>query len=146
MCRHDHGLTWTEFQNLTLGQLEALEERRMIAVRHARFNAGLVATILYNSRPGIEDPIEVWDFLPGFERDQENIEKEKTLRSVRQGVYVAFTRMGHITVEQARKEAAAMVDRMTTAGTEDADAIVREVFEEVIQQPFEIPEEPVTRA
>ena len=124
---------------MTLPQLEALEERRMIAVRHARFNAGLIASTIYNAhRGGDSDPIEVWDFLPGYERDPEEIEQEKLQRSTRQGVLVAFSRMQGKTVEQVRVEAVKMVARMTESGVTDAEYMVREAFQEVIQQPFEV--------
>lgn len=109
----------------------------MVSVRYARFNAGLMATILYNSRPGIEEPIEVWDFIPGYSRDPDEVEADKMRRSIKDGVITAFTRMSNRTLGQVRHEAAAMIQRMTEAGTEDAEAIVREVFEQVIRQPFE---------
>lgn len=134
LCRRDHGLTWPEFEALTLAQLEALEERRVIEIRHARFNTGLLASIIYNANRSAEsEPLEVWDFVPGFARDPEEIEADKLRQSVRNGVLVAFTRMGKRTVSQVRAEAAAMIERMKAAGTEDAEQIVREVFEEVLK-------------
>jgi hypothetical protein len=137
VCRHDHGLSWAEFQSLTLPQLEALEERRMVGIRYARFNAGLLASTYYNAhRSEDSEPLEVWDFLPGFERDPAEVEREKMRRSVKHGVRVAFGQMGTMTVERARQVAASMIRNMEENGTEDADAIVREVFEEVIQQPY----------
>ena len=125
--------------DLTLPEFEALEERRMVGVRHARFNAGLITATYYNAhRSEDTEPLEVWDFIPGFEREPGEIEREKLQRSIRSGVLVAFTRMGKVTVEQARLEAAAMIERMKANGTEDADALVREVFYEVIKQPYEV--------
>jgi hypothetical protein len=121
---------------LTMPQLEALEERRMIGVRYARFNAGLLATILYNARPGVDEPVEVWDFIPGFSRDSTEVEADKLRRSIKDAVGQAFIRMQNRTVEQVRQEAAAMIQRMTDAGTEDAESIVREVFEDIIKVPF----------
>ena len=110
----------------------------MVRVRHERFNAGLIASTYFNAhRSGDAEPLEVWDFVPGFERDAEDLEQDKLRRSMRAGVFTAFTRMPYVSVEQARLEAKAMVARMTDAGTEDAEAIVREVFQEVIQQPWE---------
>lgn len=139
VCRHDHGLTWSEFQALTLEQFEALEERRNVAIRHARFNAALVTTTMFNAhRSADADPLEVWDFIPGYERDQDVIERDKVTRSIRHGVLVAFTNMRGKTVEQVRGIAPTMIRSLTANGTdaEDADAIVRDAFEEVIQVPW----------
>jgi hypothetical protein len=131
-------LTWPEIEDLTLAQFEALEERRMIAVRHSRFNAGLLASLMYNANRGPDsDPLEVWDFVPGFERDTEEVEADKLRRSIRQGVLIAFSRMQNKTLQDVREEAKAMVQRMAAEGVEDADGIVREVFEDVIKQPLE---------
>ena len=109
----------------------------MVAVRYGRFNAAMIAAMLYNARPGIEDTVDVWDFIPGYAKDPQDVEREKMTRSVRQSVRVAFSRMRSMTVEQVRKEAAAMIARMQNAETADAEQIVRAVFQEVIQQPFD---------
>jgi hypothetical protein len=130
-------MTWVEFQDLTLPQLEALEERRNVSIRHARFNAGLVASMLFNAhRDKDAEPLEVWDFISGYERDAEEVEREKLRRSIKSGVVVAFTRMKGKNVEQVRAQAAAMIQSMTAAGTEGADGIVREAFEEVVRVPY----------
>lgn len=109
----------------------------MVAIRHARFNAALVAAMLYNANRGADsEGVEVWDFLPGYERDPEEVERDKKERSIRQGIRAAFANMPSVTVEKARAEAGLMVERLQANGTENAEQIVREVYEEVIQQPW----------
>ena len=120
---------------MTLPEFEALEERRMVSVRYARFNAGLLAATYYNAHRGESEPLEVWDFVPGLERSPEEKDADKLRASVRHGVLIAFSRMRG-SVEQVRAEAWAMIERMTENGTEDAEAIVRSVFQEVIKQPW----------
>jgi hypothetical protein len=140
VCRHDHGMTWDEFAGLTLPQLEALEERRMVRVRYARFNAGLVASTIYNAnRSGDSEPVEVWDFIPGYGRTEAEKEADKLQASVRQSVRVAFTRMQGKTVGAVRAEAAGMIARLVEGGTdrEEAEQLVRSTFEEVIKQPWQ---------
>lgn len=138
ICRYHHGLTWKEFQSLTLAQFEALEDRRMVDTRQARFNAALITTTIYNAnRSKDSDPLEVWDFIPGYERDQDEMDREKARQSIQQGIRVALTGMRGKTVEQVREAAKAMISNLQRNGTEDADDIVREAFEEVIQAPLE---------
>jgi hypothetical protein len=131
-------MTWPEFEGMTLAQFEALEDRRMISVRYQRYNAGLLAAILCNSHAGTDaEPVEAWDFIPGFQRNGDEVEAAKLRRSVRHGIRVAFGSMRNKTVEEVRQDARGMIERMAAAGTDDAEALVREVFEEVIQQPWE---------
>lgn len=129
MCRRDHGLTWTEFERLTLAELEALEERRAIEVRHARFNSALIASAIINSRGTSEDgePVSPFDFLAGFETDPEEAEKAKLRKSVKHAVRLAFTQMRG-TPEEVQAEKAAMITRMTDNGIEDAEELIREVY------------------
>ena len=133
MCRRDHGLTWGEFESLTLPELEALEERRTIALRHERFNAALVASALINSHRVSEDSpaVSPFDFLPGFDRDPEEEEREKTRKSVKHAVAAAFTEMRGATPEQVQAAKAQMVLGMTKSGIEDPEGLIREVFPEI---------------
>jgi hypothetical protein len=109
----------------------------MVDVRHARFNAGLITSTFFNAnRSADAEALEVWDFIPGFERNADEVEQDKLRRSVYQSVEHAFTRMHGRTVEQVRAEAVAMIKRMEGHGTQDAEGIVREAFESVIQQPY----------
>jgi hypothetical protein len=129
VCKHDHGLTWTEFQDMTLAEFEALEARRMIAVRHARFNAALIASHLYNANRGADtDAVSPFDYLPGYERSEEDIEAEKTRKSVKHAISVAFSERGFATPEAAQAEKARMILRMRATGVEDAEQLFREVF------------------
>lgn len=109
----------------------------MVAIRHARFNTGLMASIYYNAhRSGESEPIEVWDFIPGYERTAEETEEDKLRTSIRHGIVIAFSRLQG-TPEQVRAQAHKMVARMREAGTEGAEEMVREVFEEVTKQAWD---------
>jgi hypothetical protein len=129
ICRRDHGLTWTEFQDITLAQFEALEERRMIAVRHSRFNAALTASVVYNAHRGEDsEALSPFDFLPGFERDAEEEEAEKMRKSAKHAIAVAFSQMDGLSAHQVRVEKARMIHRMKLNGVEDPEELIREVF------------------
>jgi hypothetical protein len=129
LCRRDHGLTWLEFIELTLAQLEALEERRTIAVRHERFNAALITSTLINAHRSEEsDAISPFDFLAGFETDPEEVEKQKARAAIKHAIALAFTQMRGLGPEAAQKEKLAMVERMKANGVEDAEELIREVF------------------
>jgi hypothetical protein len=128
MCRRDHGLTWTEFLELTLAQLEALEERRAIAIRHDRFNAALVTSALINANRSSDSPaVSPFDFLPGFENEEED-EKQKLRRSVKHAIAIAFTQMRDKSREDVLREKAAMCERMKANGIDDPEELIREVF------------------
>lgn len=128
-CRHDHGLTWTEFQDITLAQYEALEERRMIAVRHSRFNAALTASVVFNAhRSEDSEPLSPFDFLPGFERDPDEEEAEKLRKSAKHAIAVAFSEMGELSAHNVQVEKARMIHRMKANGVEDPEELIREVF------------------
>ena len=129
MCRRDHGLTWREFQDLTLCQLEALEERRMIEIRHARFNAALITSTLYNAhRSQDSEALEVWDFIPGFDRDEDEIEADKMRRSIKHAISVAFAEMDTATAEEVQAEKVRMIARMKANGVDDPEQLIREVY------------------
>lgn len=117
---------------MTLPELEALEDRRMVAVRHARFNAALSASAVYNAHRGEDtDPLSPFDFLPGFERDPEEVEAEKSRKAVKQAVGVAFAEMKGATAEQVRAEKVRMIERMKANGIEDAEELIREVYPDI---------------
>ena len=101
----------------------------MVTLEHARFNAGLVASILYNANRGEDtDALSPFDFLHGHQRDPEEIEAEKTRRSIKHAISVAFAEMGSATPEQVQAEKARMIQRMTASGVEDAEQLIREVY------------------
>jgi hypothetical protein len=117
---------------LTLAQLEALEERRMIAVRHQRFNAALVASAIINVHRMADAPaISPFDFLAGYERDPEQEEKEKLRASVKRTIAFAFAQMFGKTLEQVQAEKIKMIDRMRDNGIEDPEGLIREVYPEL---------------
>jgi hypothetical protein len=125
-------LTWAEFEELTLAQLEALEERRAIEVRQGRFNAALITSTLINShRAEDSDPISPFDFLAGFERDEEEEERDKLRTSIKRAVALAFAQMRGLGPEAVQAEKAAMIQRMTASGVEDPEGLIREVFPEL---------------
>ena len=129
LCRSAHGVTWSEFQDLTLAQIEALEERRSIEVRHARFNAALVSSTLINlNRPSDSEPVSPFDFLAGFELEPEEEERQKLRKSVKQAVALAFTQMKGASPDAIQAEKAAMIGRMRASGIEDPEELIREVF------------------
>jgi hypothetical protein len=131
MCRRDHGLSWAEFLDITLAQLEALEERRAISIRHERFNAALITSALINAnRSADSQSVSPFDFLPGFDRPEED-EKEKIRRSVKHAIAIAFTQMKGKTREEILEEKTKMVSRMKANGIEDPEGLIREVFPEL---------------
>jgi hypothetical protein len=115
---------------MTLAQLEALEGRRRIELRHSRFNAALVASTIINSRRTEDsDAVSPFDFLPGFETSPEDTEKAKTRRSIKKGIKMSFTGQAW-TPETLQAEKARMVKQMADNGIEDPEGIIREVEEE----------------
>jgi hypothetical protein len=129
VCRREHGLNWSEFEALTLAEFEALEERRSIAIRHARFNAALVVSTLFNVNRGEDTPsMSPFDLIAGFEEDEEERERATLRRSVRQAVALAFMEMKGATPAQLQAEKMAMIARMKASGIEDPEEIIREVY------------------
>ncbi|HEX4201560.1 MAG TPA: hypothetical protein VHY59_08590, partial [Chthoniobacterales bacterium] len=117
-------MTWTEFQALTMAELEALEARRSNAIRHSRFNAALVSSAICNAnRSADSEPISPFDFIAGFERDEEDEEKEKLRRSVKKAVVLAFGQMRGKDREYILAERAKMVSRMELNGIDDPDGL-----------------------
>lgn len=130
VCRGDHGLSWAEFEDLTFAQYEALEERRTIRIRHARFDAALIVSTLYNiNRAGDMEYLSPLDFLPGFEED-EDIKRARLAR--KQAVSGVRRSLAMLPMRTTAEAVAALVVKikagLKAAGHEDADAIVTEAF------------------
>jgi hypothetical protein len=123
-------MTWEEFTGLTLAQLEALEERRSIKIRHARFNAALMTAAIFNVHRSAEtEALTPFDFLPGFERDPEEAEREFRRRAARKGLQVAMARLPNNTApEMVRELKDKMIARLKASGFEDAEEIWAEAF------------------
>jgi hypothetical protein len=127
LCRSDHGITWAEFEDLTLAQLEALEERRAVRVRHSRFNSALVASILANTnRSGDSEAVSPFDFLAGFEESDEEIGKRKLRESTKAAIRVFVANTSPDGVKESLRR---MVEKMKDGGEiDDPEELVREVF------------------
>lgn len=122
-------MTFEEFQDTTLAQIEALEERRTIAIRHNRFNVALVTSTLINTHRSPEsEPVSPFDFLSGFELDPEEEEKQKLRKSVKKAVAVALLEMKGADRETILAEVECMAERMAENGIEDPRGLIREVF------------------
>lgn len=129
LCRAEYGISCEEFQELTLAQIEALEERRAITVRHARFNAALISSTLVNlNRPPDSEALSPFDFLAGYERDPEEEERRAARNAVKKAVAIAFTEMRHLPPERIQAEKVAMIARMREDGVDDPEELIREVF------------------
>lgn len=131
LCRSDHGLSWPEFMDLTFPQFEALEERRTIRIRHERFNAALIASGLYNvNRHGDAEPLSPFDFLPGYEADEQVKEAERERKAIIRGIRQTLGRLpkGENTPERVAELVVKMKERLRANGHDDADAIMTEAF------------------
>lgn len=112
---------------MTLAQLEALEERRTIELRHARFNAALVASTLYNiNRPKDVDPLSAFDFLPGFDKDPAEIEQTKQRRAMVHNIRATFAMLPP--GANAVGLRVTMIDRLRANGHEDAEEMFTEAY------------------
>ena len=112
-----------------MAQLEALEDRRAIRIRHERYNAALLAAILINShRRENSDPLTAFDFLPGFEGDPEEREREKLHDSIKHGMRLTVARWAQsgMTPDQMREERDKMLAKMRENGVEDPEQLFRE--------------------
>jgi hypothetical protein len=124
-------MTWEEFQGVTLAQLEALEERRAIQIRHARYDAALVAAAICNQNlPVGEIAISPFDFIPGFEPDPEEREALKLRKKITRNIRYAFAKLPGATTtpEQVRELRAKMVTRLQAQGHADAEEILKEAY------------------
>jgi hypothetical protein len=127
LCRRDHGLTWAEFEALTLAQLEALDERRAIEIRHARHDAAFIVSAIYNASlgPGVE-PLSPFDFLPGFEPDPEEREREQARKAIVSSIRQTLAMLP--TPEAVRTMRDKIVTRLKAQGYTDAEDIIREAY------------------
>lgn len=120
-------MSWDEFLDLTLAELEALELRRSYELRQARYNAALITSAIFNTnRAPNSRPVSPFDFIAGFE-DPEDIEKAEKRRELKRSIALVM-------VETPRAKAAEMratlIARLKVAGHEDAEDIYLEVFKE----------------
>jgi hypothetical protein len=117
---------------LTLAQLEALEERRAIELRHKRFNSALIVSTLVNlNRSPDSDAVSPFDLIPGYDVDPEEVEADKLRRSIKHGIALAFTQMRGASAQQVQAENSRMIERMTAEGVEDPEGLINEVFPEL---------------
>ena len=101
----------------------------MIAIRRARFDAALVASVTFNANRSSEsEALEPWDFLPGFERDPEDAEKEKHLKTVKGAIKLdMMTTFGQSPDKVAAKRQQ-LIDRMRADGIPNPEAVYLECF------------------
>lgn len=123
-------MTWAEFQELTLAEYEALEERRVFELRQGRFNAALITSALINShRASVDsDAVSPYDFIGGLEQDPEDVEADKMRASVKHAIKVAFAENRAMSHEQVLAEKTRMIANMTAEGIEDPEGLFRECF------------------
>lgn len=117
---------------MTLAELEALEERRATDLRHARYNAALVASAIYNvNRAEDVEPVSPFSFIPGYEPDPVDEEQKKRRRGAVQSIRVAMSRLPDGVKPEAVVELKGkMIARLKGQGYEDAEDIMREAFPE----------------
>ena len=108
--------------------IEALEERRHIRIRHARFDAALAASAIYNvNRSRDTKPLSPFDFIGMEEKpDPEQEKRDAALR----GVLLALSRVpDSITPEAFDTLKQNMIDRLTKQGL-DGEGILKEALHE----------------
>lgn len=116
-------MSWDEFNDLTLAQLEALEERRRVQLRHDRFNAALTASAIINSNS--ETKVSPFDFVPGFEPDPRDEER----RNIKRSIATLFTRLpDNVTPAEVQALKQRTIERLKAQGIEDAVQLFHEVF------------------
>jgi hypothetical protein len=114
---------------LTLSQWEALEARRTIRLNHERFNTSVLAAMYYNAHaPQEAEKLTAFDFVPGFQRTQEEIEEEKRVTSLKQAVQAAYLKLGYCTPDKIKRHRARMLKRLEDAGVPGAAEFIAEVF------------------
>lgn len=108
---------------------EALEDRRAVSIRHARFNAALVTATLMNAHRGADsESISPFDFLAGFEVDEAEADGLKLRKSIKHAIALAFTQMKCKTPAEAQAAKATMIQNMKSSGVADPEELIREVF------------------
>jgi hypothetical protein len=123
-------LSWEEFCELTFPQFEALEERRAIQIRHARHDAAfIVATLLNVNRVSSDsDWCSPFDFLPGFERDPQEVEAEQRRREVVRSIRQTFINMPDASHERVQEARGKIIARLKERGYEDAEQLMTDAF------------------
>lgn len=130
ICRSDHGLSWDEFCDLTLAQFEALEERRAIRIRHRRHDAAFIVSTLLNLNRGTTDSdwISPYDFLPGFERDPEEVEAEERRKNAIRSVRFTFLSLKNASQERVLEVREKLLSSLRGQGFSDPEAMMTEAF------------------
>jgi hypothetical protein len=82
MCRRDLGVRSEEFDEITLAEVEALNFRRMIGIRHRLYAAGVIAAAVWNSQIVEGRKVTPFDFVPGFEGVEDDIDREAVAQNV----------------------------------------------------------------
>lgn len=114
---------------MTLAQLEALEERRNVAIRHARFNVALItATLLNANRAADTDAVSPYDFLAGYEQTPEEKNREQQRRAAKREVVSVLMGMRKSTPEEIKAICNDMVRAMTANGIDNPEGLIRECF------------------
>lgn len=126
LCRRDHGLTWTEFEDLSLAEFEAFEDRRAIEIRHARHDAAFVVASMFNLQGA--KGVTAYDFLPGFQREPEEVEAEQQRRDVVREIRRTFVRHSNATADQVRIIRGQIVSDLKRRGFEDAEVLIAEAY------------------
>jgi hypothetical protein len=122
-------LTWAEFERLTLAQLEALEERRAIQIRHARYDAAFIVSTLFNVNKSSDvEPVSPLDFLPGFEEDPEERETRQRRKEVIKSIRSTFAGMPGAKAEDVKAMRDKIVRRLLANGHADAAEIMTEAY------------------
>lgn len=101
-----------------------------MAIRQHRFNAALITAAIVNCNRVSEDSpaMSPFDFLPGFERDPAEEERQKLRASVKRTIAFVFAQMFGKTREQVLEEKAKMIARLTENGIDDPVELIREVY------------------
>ena len=116
---------------MTLAQLEALEERREFKIRHQRFNAGLIASAIFNAnRVSTDSPaLSAFDFIAGFQLDPEEEERDKLRRSIKHSIALTMIDLSrNKTPDEVKELKAKVLANLRKSGVEDAEELFNEVF------------------
>lgn len=87
-----------------------------------------MATILNVNRGKDSEWVSPFDFLPGFERDPQEVEAEKQRKDVIREIRRTFIDMPKATPEQVKQERDRIIARLTERGYEDPEGMMREAF------------------
>jgi hypothetical protein len=121
-------MTLPEFYEMTLAEFEELQRRRDMEIRHARFNAGLIASVLINRYRGEDsEPTSPFDFIPGFIDPEEEAERQRE-EEIKRSIARAFARLAGEPMEKILAKRERMIERMTANGIENAAELITEVF------------------